>query len=105
MPADILACKNTRKVSMVTAYDYTLAGLVDAGGVDMILVGDSLANVMLGLESTRGVGMCEMVYHAQAVARAVKQALIVGDMPFDAYQVRPDDAVDNARDFTAAGCT
>ena len=94
-----------RKITMLTAYDYPLASLVDAAGVDMILVGDSLANVVLGLESTTEVGMSEMIHHAKAVNRAVKQALLIGDMPFESYQTDSDAAVDNALRFVEeAGC-
>jgi len=90
---------------MFTAYDYPFARLVDKAGIDIILVGDSLANVVLGLESTTQVGMQEMLHHAKAVTRAVKHALVVGDMPFDSYQVNAKDCVDNARKFLSeAGC-
>jgi 3-methyl-2-oxobutanoate hydroxymethyltransferase len=65
----------------------------------MVLVGDSLANVVLGLQSTTEVGMTEMIYHSKAVTRAVKHALVIGDMPFESYQVKPEDAVKNARRF------
>jgi len=91
--------KNGEKITMLTAYDYPLAALVDKAGIDMILVGDSLANVVLGLESTTQVGMAEMLHHAKAVTRAVKRSLVIGDMPFESYQLKPDDAVDNARRF------
>jgi len=84
---------------MLTAYDYPLAYLVDKAGIDMILVGDSLANVVLGLDSTTKVGMTEMLHHAKAVTRAVKSALVVGDMPYDSYQVNPEESVKNARRF------
>lgn len=87
------------KITMLTAYDYPLAALIDEAGIDMILVGDSLANVILGLESTTQVGMMEMLHHAKAVSRAVKSALIVGDMPFESYQLNPKDALKNARRF------
>ena len=97
--------KDGQKITMLTAYDYPLASLVDAAGVDMILVGDSLANVVLGLESTKEVGMAEMIHHAKAVNRAVKQALLIGDMPFGSYQVDNGKAADNARRFVEeAGC-
>ena len=90
---------------MLTAYDYPLASLVDAAGVDMILVGDSLANVVLGLDSTKEVGMVEMIHHAKAANRAVNQALLIGDMPFESYQSDSDKAVDNAKRFIQeAGC-
>jgi len=96
---DILALKNKRKITMLTAYDYPLASLEDKAGIDMILVGDSLANVVLGLDSTTKVGMSEMLHHAKAVTRAVKRALVVGDMPYESYQVHPDEAVKNAKRF------
>ena len=96
---DILSLKGKRKITMLTAYDYPLASLVDKAGIDMILVGDSLANVVLGLDSTTKVGMPEMLHHSKAVTRAVKQALVVGDMPFDSYQVNPEESVKNAKRF------
>jgi len=96
---DILALKNKRKITMLTAYDYPLASIVDKAGIDMILVGDSLANVVLGLDSTTKVGMTEMLIAASAVTRAVKHALVVGDMPYESYQTNPDDSVKNARRF------
>lgn len=96
---DILALKGTRKITMLTAYDYPLASLIDQVGIDIILVGDSLANVVLGLDSTTKVGMAEMLHHAKAVTRAVSHALVVGDMPYESYQVNPEEAVKNARRF------
>jgi 3-methyl-2-oxobutanoate hydroxymethyltransferase len=102
---DILALKGRRKIAMLTAYDYPLAYLLDKAGIDMILVGDSLANVVLGLDSTTQVGMTEMLHHAKAVTRAVQRALVIGDMPYESYQVNPQDAANNARRFIAeAGC-
>lgn len=97
--------KNGEKIIVLTAYDYPLASLIDRTDVDIILVGDSLANVVLGLESTTQVGMTEMLHHAKAVRRAVKRALLVGDMPFESYQVAPSKAVVNAKRFIEeAGC-
>lgn len=96
---DILSLKNRRKITMLTAYDYPFASLVDAAGIDIILVGDSLANVVLGLDSTRDVGMEQMLYHAKAVTRAVRQALVIGDMPYESYQVNPKEAAKNAKRF------
>ncbi len=96
---DVLALKGRRKITMLTAYDYPLASLIDKAGIDMILVGDSLANVVLGLDSTTKVGMQEMIHHAKAVTRAVKHALVVGDMPYESYQVNPQESVKNARRF------
>ncbi len=90
---------------MLTAYDYSLAAVIDSCGTDIILVGDSLANVMLGLDSTKDVGMTEMLHHTKAVRRAVKNALLIGDMPFEAYQINPEDALKNAQRFMdEAGC-
>jgi 3-methyl-2-oxobutanoate hydroxymethyltransferase len=96
---DILLLKNKRKITMLTAYDYPLASLEDRAGIDMILVGDSLANVVLGLDSTTKVGMTEMIHHAKSVTRAVKRALVIGDMPYDSYQVNPEESVKNAARF------
>jgi len=96
---DILSLKGKCKITMLTAYDYPLASLVDRAGIDMILVGDSVANVVLGLDSTTKVGMTEMIHHAKAVTRAVKHALVIGDMPYESYQVNPADSVKNARRF------
>ncbi|MFA5118325.1 MAG: 3-methyl-2-oxobutanoate hydroxymethyltransferase [Candidatus Omnitrophota bacterium] len=96
---DILSLKGKRKITMLTAYDYPLASLIDRAGIDIILVGDSLANVVLGLDSTTQVGMIEMLHHTKAVSRAVKQALVVGDMPFESYQLKPENALSNARRF------
>jgi 3-methyl-2-oxobutanoate hydroxymethyltransferase len=96
---DILNLKGKRKITMLTAYDYPLASLVDKAGIDMILVGDSLANVVLGLDSTTKVGMPEMLHHAKSVTRAVKHALVIGDMPYDSYQVNTQESLKNARRF------
>jgi 3-methyl-2-oxobutanoate hydroxymethyltransferase len=101
---DILSFKGKRKITMLTAYDYPLASLIDKAGIDMILVGDSVANVVLGLESTTQVGMIEMIHHTKAVCRAVKHALVIGDMPYESYQVNPEEAVKNARRFIEVGC-
>ena len=102
---DIIGLKNKRKITMLTAYDYPVASIVDKAGVDMILIGDSLANVVLGLDSTTQVGMPEMLTAAKAVSRAVKNALVIGDMPYDSYQVNTKDSVKNAKRFIEeAGC-
>ena len=101
----IIAQKSRKQpITMLTAYDYPIAYFVDTAGIDIILVGDSLANVVLGLESTTQVGMKEMLHHTQAVVRAVKNAMVVGDMPFESYQVHGRMALDNARQFIDAGC-
>ena len=97
--------KKGQKITMLTAYDYPLASLIDRVGIDIILVGDSVANVVLGLESTTQVGMVEMIHHSKAVTRAVKSAMVVGDMPYESYQVNPSESVKNARRFIEeAGC-
>ncbi len=103
---DLQGFKNKgRKITMVTAYDYPLARLADQAGVDIVLVGDSLANVVLGLESTKEVGMAEMLHHAKAARRGVQRAMLVGDMPYEAYQIDPGRAVTAARRFMdEAGC-
>ncbi|MFH1281106.1 MAG: 3-methyl-2-oxobutanoate hydroxymethyltransferase [Candidatus Omnitrophota bacterium] len=102
---EIKNLKGRRKITMLTAYDYPMASLVDKAGIDIILVGDSLANVVLGLESTTQVGMPEMLHHAKAVRRAVKNALLIGDLPYSSYQINPDDCLHNAQRFiTEAGC-
>lgn len=84
------------KLSMLTAYDYSTAKLIDAAGVNSILVGDSLGNVMLGYEDTISVTMEDMIHHSAAVARGVQNALVVCDMPFMSYQTSVYDAVVNA---------
>lgn len=92
-----------KKISMLTAYAYPFAKIFDEAGIDAILVGDSLANVVLGLDSTKDVTMDQMIYHAKAVARGVKNALVIGDMPFEAYQKDPKLAVKNAKRFIKEG--
>ena len=74
------------KISMLTAYDYSMARIVESAGVDVILVGDSAANVMAGHETTLPITLDQMIYHARSVTRAVKRALVVVDMPFGTYQ-------------------
>lgn len=91
------------KIAMVTAYDATFARMIDEGGADVLLVGDSLGMVVQGLESTLPVTLDEMVYHTRAVARGARRALVVGDMPFMSYQVSPEDALRNAGRFLAEG--
>jgi 3-methyl-2-oxobutanoate hydroxymethyltransferase len=91
------------KITMLTAYDFPFASVIDSCGIDIILVGDSLANVVLGLGSTKEVGMTEMLHHTKAVRRAVKNAMLLGDMPFDSYQRHSKDAVKNAKRFIDEG--
>ncbi len=88
-----------KKITMLTAYDYPFARIVDEAGVDAILVGDSLAMVVQGLENTLPVSMDEMLYHTKMVSRAVQRAMVIGDMPFMSYQASVEDAVRNAGRF------
>lgn len=88
-----------RKITMLTAYDYPFARIVDEAGIDGIIVGDSVAMVTQGLENTLPVTMDEMVYHTKIVARAVNNAIVIGDMPFMSYQASIEDAVRNAGRF------
>lgn len=87
---------NGDKITMLTAYDYSTAKLVDSSGINGILVGDSLGMVMLGYEDTLSVTMEDMIHHTAAVCRGAKNALVVGDMPFMSYQVSVEEAVRNA---------
>lgn len=84
------------KISMLTSYDYSLASMVDAAGIDMILVGDSLGNVVLGYENTLAVTMDDMIHHTKAVVRGTKNAMVVGDMPFLSYHITIEESVRNA---------
>lgn len=84
------------KLTMLTAYDYSTAKLIDEAGIDSILVGDSLGNVMLGYENTVSVTMEDMIHHGAAVCRGAKSALVIIDMPFMSYQVSVEDALRNA---------
>lgn len=97
--------RNGEKITMLTAYDYTSALIVDSAGVDVILVGDSLGMVMLGYDSTIPVTMEEMIHHTKAVVRARKRAMIIFDMPFLSYQTGKRDAILNAgRALKETGC-
>ncbi len=87
------------KIAMVTAYDYTFSRIVDEAGIDIILVGDSLGNVVQGLDTTIPVTLDEMIYHTRLAARGAKRALVVGDMPFMSFQVSPEEALRNAGRF------
>ncbi|MCL5127882.1 MULTISPECIES: 3-methyl-2-oxobutanoate hydroxymethyltransferase [unclassified Algibacter] len=84
------------KISMLTAYDYTMAKIVDGAGVDVILVGDSASNVMAGHETTLPITLDQMIYHASSVIRAVNRALVVVDLPFGSYQSDPKEALRSA---------
>ncbi len=97
---DLLNKKSERqKITMLTAYDYPFAHLVDEAGIDMILVGDSLSMVVQGNETTLPVTMDEMIYHTKIVVRSTKRAMVVGDMPFMSYQTSVEEAVRNAGRF------
>jgi 3-methyl-2-oxobutanoate hydroxymethyltransferase len=82
--------------SMLTAYDFTFARIFDEAGVDVLLVGDSLGNVVQGCDTTLPVTLDEVIYHTRLVARGVRRAMVVGDMPFGSFQVSPEDAVRSA---------
>lgn len=93
------------KITMLTAYDYPTALLLEKAGIDILLVGDSLGNVVLGYESTLGVTMDEMIHHTKAVRRGAPNTFLVGDMPFLSYQVSDESAIINAGRFIKeAGC-
>jgi 3-methyl-2-oxobutanoate hydroxymethyltransferase len=101
---DLQTCKREgRRFAVVTAYDYTTARILDAAGIPVLLVGDSLGMLMLGYPSTLPVSMEEMLHHARAVARGAPARLLVGDMPFDAYHACDAEAVHNAAAFLKAG--
>jgi len=87
---------NGEKIAMLTAYDFTLAGIVDQAGVDIILVGDSASNVMAGHETTLPITLDQMIYHASSVVRAAKRALVVVDLPFGTYQSDSKEALRSA---------
>jgi len=96
--------KNQReKIVMVTAYDAATANIIDEAGVDIVLVGDSLGNVIQGLPNTLSVTMDDMIYHTKIVSRGVKQSHLCGDMPFMSYQASKEDALKNAGRFVKEG--
>lgn len=88
--------KNGEKISMLTAYDYTMAQIVDQAGIDIILVGDSASNVMAGFETTVPITLENMIYHTSCVVRGVDRALVIADLPFMSYQVTPKEALISA---------
>lgn len=93
----LVEMKNVKeKISMLTAYDYTMAKIVDGAGIDVILVGDSASNVMAGHETTLPITLDQMIYHASSVVRAVERALVVVDLPFGSYQSDPKEALRSA---------
>lgn len=101
--AKIKATKGKQKLACLTAYDYATAQRVDAAGIPLVLVGDSLAMTVLGHTSTLPVTVDEMIHHTRAVVRGVEQALVVADMPFMSFQVSEDEAVRNAGRFIKEG--
>ena len=100
---DITKSKGRVKITMLTCYDYSFAKILDDSGIDIILVGDSLANVVLGMEETRKLSLVEMLNHTRAVAKGSKRALVVADMPYVAYQRNPKKCVDYASKFINCG--
>lgn len=93
----IQAMKNRgEKIAMLTAYDFSMAGILDEAGIDILLVGDSASNVMAGHETTLPITLDQMIYHAQSVVRAVKRAMVVVDMPFGSYQSNSEIALSSA---------
>jgi 3-methyl-2-oxobutanoate hydroxymethyltransferase len=96
--------KGGEKISALTAYDYSMAAICDRAGVDILLVGDSAAMVVLGHPSTVPIGMAEMLLFCGAVSRGVKRAMVVGDMPFGSYQPSTSAAVENAISLIKVGC-
>ena len=88
--------KRGEKISMLTAYDYTMAKIVDGAGIDVILVGDSASNVMAGHETTLPITLDQMIYHASSVIRAIDRSLVVVDLPFGSYQSDPKEALRSA---------
>ncbi|MEC8704587.1 MAG: 3-methyl-2-oxobutanoate hydroxymethyltransferase [Asgard group archaeon] len=96
IPSILNAKKDKRKISMLTAYDYLMAKILDEAEIDILLVGDSVGFVHMGLQSTIPVTMDQMVYHSSIVARATERALVITDMPFGSYTVSKEEAVKNA---------
>jgi 3-methyl-2-oxobutanoate hydroxymethyltransferase len=99
VPALARMKRHGTKISMLTAYDHTFARIIDQAGVDVLLVGDSLGEVVQGHRTTLPVSVNEMLYHTRIVARAVRRALVVGDLPFGSYQVSAEQAVKTACRF------
>src|ERR1700752_1282881 len=87
---------NGEKISMITAYDFSFAKIIDSAGIDVILVGDSASNVMAGHETTLPITLDQMIYHASSVVRAVKRALVVVDLPFGSFQGNSKEALNSA---------
>ncbi len=103
IPSLLRRKRRGEKITMLTAYDCSFARIFDAAGIDILLVGDSLGNVVQGQETTLPVTLEESLYHTRLVARGCRRALVVGDMPFGSYQVSPEDAVRNAIRYVKEG--
>jgi 3-methyl-2-oxobutanoate hydroxymethyltransferase len=101
---DIVAMKREgRRIAALTAYDYTSAQMIDAAGVPLILIGDSVGMVVQGEDTTLPVTLDQIIYHSKSVARGARRALLVGDMPFMTYRISPEDALRNAARLLAEG--
>lgn len=100
---DILKKKGVEKITSLTAYDYITAKILDEAGIDIILVGDSLSNVIQGNKTTIPVSMDEMLYHCKIVSKAIKRSLVIGDMPFMSYQISLKEGIKNAMRFLKEG--
>ena len=103
IPALLEMKRSGKKIAMITAYDYPTARIADSAGADVVLVGDSAGNVVMGYESTIPVTMAEMLHHTKAVKRGVKRALLVADMPFMSFQVSTEETIRNAGIFIKEG--
>src|SRR5687768_13647623 len=103
VPGIVKMKREGKKITCLTAYDYSLARILDDAGVDVILVGDSVGSVVQGQPNTLAVTMDEMIYHTRIVARGCKRALVVGDMPFLSYQTGKEQALQNAGRFLKEG--
>jgi 3-methyl-2-oxobutanoate hydroxymethyltransferase len=90
------AKRRCEPITMLTAYDFTFARIFDAAGIDLLLVGDSLGNVVQGADTTLPVTLDEVIYHTRLVMRGASRSLVIGDMPFGSYHVSPEDATRNA---------
>ncbi|MEO0218310.1 MAG: 3-methyl-2-oxobutanoate hydroxymethyltransferase, partial [candidate division WOR-3 bacterium] len=101
--SDIVSKKGKEKITSLTAYDYITAKILDEAGIDIILVGDSLSNVIQGNTTTIPVSMDEMIYHCKIVSKAVERALVIGDMPFMSYQISLEEGIRNAMRFLKEG--
>ena len=96
IPSLVARKERGERIAMLTAYDFTFASIFDAAGIDILLVGDSLGNVVQGRDTTLPVTLDEVVYHTRLVARGAQRAMVVSDMPFGSYQISAEDAVRNA---------